>query len=112
MTFNRTAHALWEDRQLDEYLDGPESEEVDCPVMVVEPKGEGYFYKEKTTGRFVSAQDAVYLMETEGYTGSELEDAKDIAKDREESKAFTAYLDAFKTENGRYPSYEEWPKKF
>ncbi len=51
-------------------------------------------------------------MEAEGYTGSELEDAKDIAKDREESKAFTTYLDTFKAENGRYPSYEEWPKKF
>ncbi len=84
MGFSLTA---FQARIYEDYLaahDGPD--EIECPIEVITPKGDGYNFRDKETGRFVSASEAVEIMESVGYTGSWLDDAEDIAKDQREAK--------------------------
>ena len=107
MTWNAAAHSAWEDRQLDEYLDGPEEYEPECPVIVICAKGDGLLYRDRETGRFIPASEAVDLMEEAQYKGSELDDAISIAEEQAKVRKFRKWHAAFVAQNKRNPTYEE-----
>jgi hypothetical protein len=59
-----------------------QSEEVDCPVTVIDAP-DTYLYRSKRTGRFLTAKKAAAIMRHAEYTGSELDDALALAEEKE-----------------------------
>lgn len=78
-----TKHALWEDRELAHHLDGPEDDtwHGPSPVELIEAP-DTYKFRERSTGRYVTAADAVEIMNEAGYDGWEIGEAEIIAREK------------------------------
>lgn len=71
------------------YWEGDDTS-VDCPVVFIDKGDNGGLFRSVRTGRYVTAEKALALMERAGYDGPEVEDARWKAKDNAERMGVSA----------------------
>jgi len=60
----------------DSHFDEADEDPVECPVtLFYPPKVEGVLFRNRYTGKFMSAKEAADWMKQEGYSGEELDEA-------------------------------------